>query len=86
MEDELLTTKQVAKLLTVSQATLESWRSGGGGPRYCRIGKLIRYRRSALQQWLDAQEDYEHVAAERAAAEQAGREFKHGRPPRAGQD
>ena len=80
--DELLSTKQLAEWLGQSTAAIESWRSSGEGPPYIRIVKTVRYRRGDVQAWLDANR-FEHVAAERAAAEQAGREFRQGRPPRA---
>ena len=82
-ESELLTTEDLAGRLKVSIATIESWRSNGEGPRYVRVVKAIRYRWSDVESWL-AEQTFASNAAERAAAEQAGRAFKHGRP-RAGQ-
>jgi excisionase family DNA binding protein len=46
--------KQAAKYVGVTEATLRSWRSRGEGPRYFRAGKLIRYRRSDLDAWIEA--------------------------------
>jgi predicted DNA-binding transcriptional regulator AlpA len=83
--DDLLSTEELAEWLGLSAAAIERWRSAGEGPAYVRLVKVIRYRRGDVQAWLDANR-YEHIAAERAAAEQAGREFRQGRPPRAGQD
>lgn len=47
--DECLDTKQVAKLLNVSEGTLENWRCAGKGPKYEKFGKSVRYRRSDLK-------------------------------------
>jgi len=36
----------------VSIRTLQRWRLEGGGPRFVRVGRLVRYRRSELDAWL----------------------------------
>ena len=54
--DSLLDPKSVATFLSVSVATLADWRCRGGGPRFTRAGHLVRYRMSALNEWLDGQE------------------------------
>ena len=52
-----LTTAQAAKYLGVSRVTLEVWRrrSKRGeishAPPYAKLGKLIRYSRSSLDEW-----------------------------------
>jgi excisionase family DNA binding protein len=43
--DELLTTPEAARLLTLSPRTLERHRLAGTGPRYATLGRAIRYRR-----------------------------------------
>jgi len=52
MDDKLLTTKQVAERLTISEVTLRQWRMQDVGPKYIRLGhgKMppIRYRLSDL--------------------------------------
>ena len=54
-EDELLDEKQVAKILNVSVGTLQVWRSTKRYPlAYTRIGRAIRYRRSALLQFIES--------------------------------
>lgn len=45
---EYLNTKDAAKLLGISTKGLEGLRARGDGPKYIRIGKAIRYRRSDL--------------------------------------
>lgn len=59
--DPLLTQGQAAELLTVAPETLERWRQQLCGPRYIRLGRLIRYRRSAIEQYITEQ-TIEHCA------------------------
>lgn len=54
MKDELLTAKDVASYLGVSEATLADWRYRRRGPDYILVGRLVRYRRESLVAWLDA--------------------------------
>jgi excisionase family DNA binding protein len=41
--------------LGVSRSTLQSWRSAGRGPRFIKLGRLIRYRSSDVDAYLQAQ-------------------------------
>jgi excisionase family DNA binding protein len=45
---------EVAELLGVTERCIEGWRVRGGGPRYVRVGRLVRYRESDVSAWLDA--------------------------------
>ena len=38
----------------LAHRTLANWRSHGRGPRFIRVGRLIRYRVEDLQAFLDA--------------------------------
>jgi excisionase family DNA binding protein len=49
----LLTTKEAAALLSLSPRTLERLRHSGGGPRYLKIKRSVRYRLDWVQSWLD---------------------------------
>ena len=52
---EALTPRQAGKYLGVSEAVLRLWRAQDKGPRYFRAGeKLVRYRRTDLDQWIEA--------------------------------
>jgi predicted DNA-binding transcriptional regulator AlpA len=51
--DELLDQKTAAKLLRLSVRTLERHRLAGTGPKFCRLGRLIRYRQSDLSDWIE---------------------------------
>jgi predicted DNA-binding transcriptional regulator AlpA len=50
-----LTPKRAASYLGVSEAALRLWRSEDRGPRFFRAGeRLIRYRRTDLDLWIEA--------------------------------
>ena len=49
--DEFLDTANAAKFLDRSPSTLEYWRAAGGGPRFYKQGRRIRYLRSDLTKW-----------------------------------
>lgn len=38
----------------LSVATLNTWRTLGRGPKFVRVGRLIRYRVSDLDAWLQS--------------------------------
>ena len=51
--DAALNQNQAAEFLGVSGRTLEAWRVRGGGPRYCKIGRAVRYQRGELVSFLE---------------------------------
>lgn len=53
MNEIPLTTQEVADLLNVRRTTLEAWRSRGGGPKFMKLGRVVRYRRRDVDQWLE---------------------------------
>jgi len=54
--DELLLRADTSRLLKVGVRTLERWASAGIGPRPIKVGpRAVRYRRSEVRDWLDAQ-------------------------------
>jgi predicted DNA-binding transcriptional regulator AlpA len=52
--DALLNEAQVADSLNLSIRTLQAWRVKNAGPRFVRAGRAIRYRRSDLIAWIEA--------------------------------
>ena len=56
MLEDLLTTKEVAEILKVTQVTLRKWRSAETGPSYFCIGEgsrpRVRYRRQDIEEWI----------------------------------
>ena len=59
MEDleKLMSINEVAEILGIPAATLYGWRYKGEGPRGYRVGRFVRYRRSAVEAWLEKQLD-----------------------------
>jgi predicted DNA-binding transcriptional regulator AlpA len=49
---DLLQEDEVAQLLTVSVAALRRWRVERRGPKYIKLGALVRYRRSDVELWI----------------------------------
>ena len=49
--ENLLTTKQVAKLLNCKESTIYFWKAGGTIPYY-KIGSLIRFKLEDIVEWL----------------------------------
>lgn len=47
--------RAVAQLFDCSVKTVQKWRQTGRGPTYVKVGRLVRYRQSDLQAWLDQQ-------------------------------
>jgi predicted DNA-binding transcriptional regulator AlpA len=54
--DPLLTLPQVSELTGLAHQTLYGLRSRGEGPPSFRVAGRIRYRQSAVEAWLQAQE------------------------------
>lgn len=53
--DDLVDEKSAAKMLGISAGTLSVWRSTGRyGIPYVKVGRLVRYRLSALHLWLES--------------------------------
>jgi len=51
---ELLDEAMLAARLVISRSTLQSWRYTGRGPRWIKLGRLIRYRLSDVDAFLAA--------------------------------
>ena len=54
-KDKLMTPRQLAKYLESSISALSQYRALGTGPEYFKIGKMVRYRKSDVNQWLEQQ-------------------------------
>lgn len=50
--DHLLTQQQAADVLGVKPSTLERWRFVGHPLSFVKVGRLVRYRRSAIEEYL----------------------------------
>ena len=51
---ELRTEQQAAALLKISVKTLQGWRSRGGGPRFIKLGRCVRYALADLEAFVQA--------------------------------
>ena len=49
----LLTGREAAALLRLSERTMERHRAAGTGPQYIALGRAIRYRRRDLAQYIE---------------------------------
>ena len=57
-QQNLMNAKQAAEFLGVSEGTMYEYRALGTGPKYIRIGgRLVRYRLSDINVWLENQEN-----------------------------
>jgi len=61
-KDELLTVDEVATAFKVSPATVRKWRNNKEGPRGFRVGKYVRYRQSAVDDYIAGKEEKEHYS------------------------
>ena len=43
----------VAELLGLKVATLRKWRLVGAGPRFVKVGRLVKYPRPEVRRWLE---------------------------------
>lgn len=50
---EFLSSSEVASLIGVTVGTLANWRTSNRGPRWRRIGSMVRYERSDVLAWID---------------------------------
>jgi excisionase family DNA binding protein len=53
--DELLTLEEVAALVRAPVATVRYWRAQGHGPRGFRVGRAVRFWRTEVVLWIEAQ-------------------------------
>ena len=51
---DLLSTNQAAPLAGVKAKTLENWRCLGLGPKFVRVGRLVRYDPEDIRIWREA--------------------------------
>lgn len=49
----IYTTPEAAEYLSIKPTTLEQWRWQGKPPRFCKIGRNVRYRKADLDAFLE---------------------------------
>lgn len=46
--------REAAKYLGLKKCTLEAWRTRGGGPKFVKLGRIVRYRKFDLDNWIES--------------------------------
>ena len=59
--ERLMSPADVSEMLGIPINTLYRWRVRGEGPTGYRVGRHVRYRRSAVDAWLETQTDQHTV-------------------------
>ena len=54
-EVQWLTPDDLARMWQISVGTIANWRTNKKGPKFVRIGGLVRYSPEAINNWLEAQ-------------------------------
>lgn len=54
IEPRLLNTAQAAEYTGLAKQTLHQKRVSGGGPKFCKIGRSVRYRKEDLNTWIES--------------------------------
>ena len=52
-ERTFLTPEELADSLDVKLSRLIGWRKNGGGPEFVKFGKTVKYKVSAVDQWIE---------------------------------
>ena len=55
--ERLMSLTDVSEMLGIPVHTLYRWRHNGDGPVGYRVGRHVRYRREAVEAWLEQQVD-----------------------------
>lgn len=53
MNNALVTSRQAAEILGVPEGTLGQWRFAGRGPKFVKVGRMVRYRVSDIDEYLE---------------------------------
>ncbi|WP_425531949.1 helix-turn-helix transcriptional regulator [Ancylobacter koreensis] len=53
-DDEYVNVKGASAICGLSVSSLNKYRVHGGGPKFCRAGRLVRYRVSDVRAWLES--------------------------------
>jgi excisionase family DNA binding protein len=71
--EELLTKKQIAQVLKLSARSIDRKIAQGEFPKGMKIGSLVRWRRSSIEQWIRSNEDQQWEKKSRKEAEKLSR-------------
>jgi excisionase family DNA binding protein len=56
IRSETLSQEEAGEYLWWPAETLRTWRRRGVGPQYVKMGNHVRYRKAALDRWLEERE------------------------------
>lgn len=62
--DTYYTPQELSALLKRSENTLKGWRRTGYGPKHSTQGRLVRYPKSEVDDWLSDPQAYQDVREE----------------------
>ncbi|MFC6632422.1 helix-turn-helix transcriptional regulator [Microbulbifer taiwanensis] len=62
MEPRFLDTKQAAQYLSLSAVWLNELRIKGGGPKFYKLGRAVRYKVEDLDAWVEEREPVSSLA------------------------
>ena len=62
VEPRLFNTARAAEYTGLAKQTLHQKRVSGGGPRFCKIGRSVRYRKEDLDTWIEGFETVASIA------------------------
>ena len=51
---EIFKTREAADYCRLGKPTMERFRISGFGPKYCKLGGSVRYRKADLDLWLES--------------------------------
>lgn len=52
----LLDERALAAYLGLTRRAVQAWRLRGGGPKFIKVGRSVRYRPADIEDWLSARE------------------------------
>jgi predicted DNA-binding transcriptional regulator AlpA len=67
--DKLLTQKEVKEITGLADSTLEQWRLKGKGPKFIKLGRLVRYRLSDVDTYISRLQGFNSTTEADAAKE-----------------
>lgn len=67
MDDDYLTTEEVAALLRTTPQTVRYWRHVGKGPQSFKVGRRVLYARVDVEAWVAAARAREAASASASA-------------------
>mgnify|MGYP001171456291 CR=1 FL=1 len=53
-DEELIDQITMSRLCGIRPKTAETWRVRGFGPRYVKVGALVRYRNADVRAWMES--------------------------------